>query len=327
LPGNTATALTATIPANLLAGTWYVQVGTANGGWSTDNQNQAPTFTVVATGCGESATGDFGILDSPRKPPPSNLSQSQALDFNLALGIDHGIQCFPAVAGTCVTGANLLPPPGDKSCQVTPQIPILGGIFDNDATRDDANCLATAGGTGAAATTQGLITGGNDAGTNFKGRLQAPASSGCAGPVGGQNPLILNVSNNPYSINNDVLSCFLEPGHTLSDLTNFSNTGVLSSAIFDSPRFFVVPVIDETQPPQNNGFVPIVDFRAVFMTDEAPGQPASPSNGLTLNSSQQKISQLTVYVFSLNALPDTEANNGETLPFLNFGPKVPVLIN
>ncbi|HET6815601.1 MAG TPA: pilus assembly protein TadG-related protein [Mycobacteriales bacterium] len=326
-PPATTTTLTATVPPNLLSGTWYVQVATTAGGFSNDNPAQAPTFTVTNANCGASSTGDFGIIDSPRKPPPSNLSQSQDLDFNLALGIDHGIQCFPAIAGTCATGINILPPPGDKSCQVTPQIPQPGGIFDNDPTRDDANCLATAGGTGAAATTQGLITGGNDAGVSFTGRLQGAASPGCSGPPGGQNPTSLTVSGTTYSINNDVLSCFLEPGKSLQDLTNFSNTGVLSSAIADSPRFFIVPVLDETQPPQNNGFVPIVDFRGVFLTDETPGSAASPTNGITLTNSGQKISQLTVYVFSLNALPVSLANTGGTLPYLGFGPKVPVLIN
>jgi hypothetical protein len=137
----------------------------------------------------------------------------------------------------------------------------------------------------------------------------------------------LTVGGTSYSINNDVLSCFLEPGKTLQDLTNFSNTGVLSSAIADSPRFFIVPVLDETQPPQNNGFVPIIDFRGVFLTDEAPGNAASATNGITLTNSGQKISQLTVYVFSLNALPVSLANTGGTLPYLGFGPKVPVLIN
>jgi hypothetical protein len=135
------------------------------------------------------------------------------------------------------------------------------------------------------------------------------------------------VRNNNYSIVNDVLSCYLNPGHTLSELLSANPaSNIVSDAIFDSPRFFFVPVLNASEQPQN-GFYPIVDFRAVFITDESPSTPASAGNGIYYTNSGQNISQLTVFAFSMTALPDTAANEGGTIPFIGAGPKIPVLTN
>ena len=335
----TATTATFSVPAGMTSGVWYVQLFTQAGGWSNDNQNQAPTFTVVATGCGQSATGDFGLLDSPRNPPPNLNGTSQFLDFNLAFGLDHGINCFPGPSypvtpglpqySSCPGGTSpLLAQTVNHNCEVTPQIPIAGGVYDQDPTRDDADCMDINNGLGPSATTQGLIAGGNDAGTAFNGRLtQVTGADGGCHPPGQSNPTTVNVRNNNYTIANDVLSCYLKPGHTLSELLSPNpSPDIVTDALIDSPRFFFVPVLNASEQPQN-GFYPILDFRAVFITDESPSTPASAGNGIYYTNSGQNISQITVFAFSLAALPSTAANEGGTIPYIGAGPKIPVLTN
>jgi Flp pilus assembly protein TadG len=335
-------SLTAPIPP-LYAGTWYVQVWTPSGGYSTDQYKgakAAPSFTVVAPlggPCGLSDTGDFGLLDSPRKPPPDN-SGSWWFDFNLSLGLDHGVQCFPGMAmplsSNCPSvpvGGSPLPPPVDKNCMPTGNTPVPGGKLDDDPTVNDANCMYINTGNKVDATTDGLISGGSDGGVDFVGKLTQGSSTGCPGP-GGSNPTTITLGKT-YTINNDTLSCYMASGHTLADLTANNNnpeTGIVKPEIFQSPRFFFVPVLNyvpagKTQP--QAGWYPIIDFRAVFITDETPTSPATTANGIQVNNSSQKISSVTVFAFNIKALPESLANNGGTIPYLGFGPKIPVLID
>ena len=325
------------IPALGVAGTWYVQVRAQNTDWSTNNQNgnnAAPSFTVTAgqpTDCNQSSTGDFGIIDSPRNSPSVN-SNSQLLDFNLSLGLDHGLACFPGTGvnwpatTSCTGGTYQLPPPTQTdNCRMSPgNAPIAGGILDNDPSRDDANCIDIDNGFQASAITQGLITGGRDANVSFTGHLAQNISTGCAAPTGGSNPRVLTIGSTTYSINNDTLDCYFQPGVSLADLLTGS-TPLFKSSIFDSPRFFFVPVVDyNIHPP--NGYYPIVDFAAVFITDADVAVPATPANGVNMTGGGSQIDNLHVFVFPIQTLPDL-ANNGGTIPFIGAGPKIPVLVD
>ena len=89
--------------------------------------------------------------------------------------------------------------------------------------------------------------------------------------------------------NNDVLSCFLAglPGRFKLNRPRRRPPADqrARSGIYDSPRFFFVPVLNYAVNPPN-GFYPIVDFRAVSSPTRTPTPPtaastASASNGLT----------------------------------------------
>lgn len=328
--GNNPETLTATVPGGLAVGTWYLQVAAQNGNqppiWSTDQtngNNGAPTFVVtppIITGCGQSSTGDFGLLDSPRK----DVNQSsQQLDLNLALGEDHGLNCYPWVGSPCDNaGGNALPAPGAQ-CNHGQAVVLPGAILDNDATRDDANCMDIDNGNKVSFTTNGLITGGTDSGITFSGRLHNNLNTGCTPPTGGTNPFTMLGT----SINNDTLSCYLTSGHTLTDVKN-GVAGSLNAGVAQSPRFFLVPVLDVDVNPQN-GFYPIKTFDAVFITDQSENSAATCSDSKNCNgivTDNSTIKQITVFAFPLSALPPELGNTGQTSNYIGTGPKVPRLV-
>jgi Flp pilus assembly protein TadG len=308
-----ANALVVDVPTGVtdVAGVWYVRVMTASHGWSGDSSAQQ--LTVVAgpppppTGCGQKETGDFGLLDSPRKDVTGNQPQ---LDRNIALGLDHGILPFPS--------AQLPPPSDDKACEVTPNTPIPGGVYDNDATIDTANCLDINNGNKVDAATSGLIQGG----AGFVGRLTRSGSRSCTPPSGLSNPT--NFMN--AEINNDTIDCFLTGTHTVSDLIDPDlSTAVLDPSIVDSPRFFLVPVIDSNVNPKN-GFYPIVTFRGVFITNQTKDLAPTGTNGLTSNNNGTKLTSIQVLAFNLAAVPQDLSDGGNGVPFIGQGPRVVRLI-
>ena len=120
------------------------------------------------------------------------------------------------------------------------------------------------------------------------------------------------------TINNDVLSCYLINGKSLADITarNYSGDAVLDPSIYDSPRFFFVPVLQVEPSSGGSNRYSIIDFRPAFLTDEDvaahvdQGRPTSPSpgsgntspgNGISIE--QNQIKQMKVIFFNFDALP------------------------
>jgi hypothetical protein len=306
-----ATKLTVVVPASTLVDRYYLQASSGNNAnkWSPADVSHFIDVGIPPESAGtcNSATGDFGIINSPRKDV-TNGSSTQALDRNLALGGDHGLAIFgspPAPNTNCGSGNN----------------PIAGAIWDNNPNLNTANCLDIENGNKVSQLTAGLVTGNNAV---TPGRLSAPPSPGCAGATG-VNPTTIFGNN---TINNDILSCFLIPGATLKQLNGVGGSAkvdhVLRSDIVKSPRFIYVPVINTTVNPQN-GWWPIIGFVGAFITDETPTSAATSANGLS--GSAQKLTEVDAYVFPLSALPESFANDGATIPYLGVGPVIPVLVN
>ena len=66
--------------------------------------------------------------------------------------------------------------------------------------------------------------------------MQKPNSPRCAS----RPSLVIDGKN----YNNDTLSCFLKPGYTLADIARTRRPeDALDVSIYDSPRFFYVPVV------------------------------------------------------------------------------------
>jgi hypothetical protein len=296
-------------------GTWYMRVNNTQG-WSRDvGIFIVGNPTPPPAGCGQRATGDFGVVDSPRTngPVPSgNLAEASAL--NMALGLDHNVVPW-----------NTTPPqpPVQDTCHGYGGTAVSGAINDKSPSQDGRNCLDVKNGMNTDTVTDGMITGAG----GQRGRLDTGFSiCNRTGGSGAKDRL-------GYQTNDDVLSCFLEAGVTVGDVSGESISGgdeqSISSEIFDSPRFMTVPVIDYPLNPQN-GFYPVVGMQPVFITDESSASEkdtsyASADNGVTIQSS--KVVQLTVVAINPAALPETADSGGPVAPWLGSGTKIVRLVN
>ena len=307
-----------------VAGKWFVQVRKTSGSnnavkWSraVNSEEAGYVFRVgaVATpdGCGVKETGDFGQLHSPRTDSGgSQLNGAEkTLDLNIARGLDHDVSKF--------TGA--LPAISDAdNCRVSPaNTPIAGGTLDDWPSRSDSpNCVYIETGNKVDAATDGLVVGGSWDG-GFTGKLDAPATTGCTNPSD-QRALRPNVIGR--NINDDILSCFITNRNVNGFINGNDANAQLTANIYNSPRFFFVPVLHAVVNPQK-GYYPIVDWRGVFITDQYSG--LTPDNGLKVSNT--KITEIKVAYFSFNRLPTQIDPGGQpTTEYLGSGTKVVVLV-
>lgn len=298
-------------------GTWYIRVDNGNG-YSKDSVTiVVGSPTAPPEGCGVKSTGDFGYLDSPRKLV-TQLADAGAL--NLAEGLDHALEPF----------GSALPPRVTDSCNGNGGTPYPGAVLDN-VSQDGNNCVAVKTGMNTDVVTDGLIVGGTTSEGAFEGRLAKTLTlPNCDRNGGTDSPDRLGVPTN-----DDVLSCFLASGVSVGDITaaSLSSTAEksISSRIFDSPRFMVVPVIDYGVNPQN-GYYPIKGFAPVFITDEGVASTkgnsyATSTNGVIIQ--QSKVVGMRVVVINPDALPEaaSASSSASTIPYLGFGTRIIQLID
>jgi hypothetical protein len=157
----------------------------------------------------------------------------------------------------------------------------------------------------------------------LSGRLNQPTSTdpfddskGCGrGGSSASVPTTLtdSVSGSQVSINDDLLTCYILPtapaGTTISSFTTagYSTPVVLDAAIYNSPRFFWVPVFNTVPVQGSSTNYPIKEFRPAFLTDQplsaSRATPTVPStyNGLTIDNNG--LTSMSVVFFNKNALP------------------------
>ena len=109
-----------------------------------------------------------------------------------------------------------------------------------------------------------------------------------------------------------------------------SDPPLLSREIFDSPRFFYVPVFAIQPAFGGSNRYSIIDFRPAFITDElvAPSttkgvHTASDDNGIVFHSN--KIEQLDVIFFNVNTLPNETEDS--LIDFLGVGRRIVRMID
>lgn len=315
---NASVTVQLNIPAGVTAveGVWYIRVyqaGTKNK-WS----DKALALPIrVGAGVLECASdvnsGNFGTLDFPR----TDVSPSQDIAVNIAVGLEPPLTPTlhkwavdnPTLAGECTEGVN------------------LAVISEHNTLRTGTNCLATiTGGLSPSDATAGLITGSS----GHPGSLMtAPTTEGCD-PDGGSAERAVSIPSYPtFNINDDTLSCFLLPGATLKQLVdpNYQDTDppLLDRSIFDSPRFFYVPVFAIQPEFGGSKRYSIIDFRPAFITDENvdTGAPATDDNGIIFHSN--KIEQLKVIFFNINTLPNETEDS--LIDYLGVGRRIVRLID
>jgi hypothetical protein len=280
--------------------------------------NPAP----IPSGCGASATGDFGMLESPRAGV-SQLADATAL--NIAEGMDHVLATWADRSG----GASLPSNTQMDSCRGAAQTPVPGAYLDVPGAVEP-DCVEIKTGMNTDTVTDGLIQGGTANGVPYEGRLKTDTLDGCDRRGGSDESTRIGVS----GLNDDVLSCFLPNGVSVGDVIGSSVPAAASKKIdpriFKSPRYSIVPVIHYEFNPQN-GFYPIVRWQPIFISDESPASTKGASYATSLNgviTGSNKVVGVQVLVINPAALPDTAPSEGAGwVPYLGSGPKLVRLVD
>jgi hypothetical protein len=236
--------------------------------------------TGISVGCVGQDRGNFGQLDSPRYEGGSKQTR---FGRNIALGVDHTLA--PYVFADGETERKQCDEPGY----------VLPGAQLDDTARNGNNCIVGDTGNDGPTTYDGLVTG---LGDGTPGRLDVVhGHTTCEDRS--------DLSMDGHLINNDVLSCFLRNGATLSSITASSgvSTSMLDPAVMKSPRFVWLPVVYAYDRAQKS-FQPIRTFVPGFITDETQTSAATSSNGLEIDGNSVKV--LHVFTFNRDALPPLE---------------------
>ncbi len=273
----------------------------------------------------DKSAGNFGSLTIFRTDS-NNAANNGWLPLNIARGLDAPSVLLnkytqPINANTCGNGDSAAFQSDDPSSGV------------------HVNCVVTDTGFPQNPASAGFVTGVTGS-PGAPGRLTSPAakSSGCGGANGA--PPLRNYGN--YTLNNEILSCyFTDSATTVSQVGNQSYGGgvVISPAIYSSPRFFYVPVIN-SQPQNGKKSFPIVDFRAAFLTGESgiayKGHPSiaayyaddAETNGLVLSGhgNNVQVESFRVAFIHPDALPPN-VGGGTPEEYTGTGPKILLLVD
>ena len=286
-------AIQVPVPTNVASteGVWYVKglSGSANK-WSPNAT--APSFRVGVSllECSAGSTsGNFGTLKLPRTGTPT----SNDIPLNIALGLKDPLNLVVHDYARVNTT--------DGLCHAPDHFAVESPGTGPSPINPDTNCVDTDTGVTSGVATEGLVT-------SSAGGLLAnkPTHAGCA-PDGSSNSRILDMSPTDYSINDDVLSCFLKPGlprnATMAAIAQSDYAGgpVFTSDLLLSPRFAYVPILKVQPTSGGSNRYSIIDFRAAFITDETETSAATADNGIHMHSG--KIETLKVFFFGIDALP------------------------
>ncbi len=311
--------MTVTIPAAVSAveDVWYIRVQTAAGGrWSARSEAQPLRIGNATLECsGTSNDGNFGTLTIPRTDT-SNSTGDGWLPVNMAVGLQAPLTLA------------VYPAPAPDTCGAAPAI--VSGV-PTPGLIPGTNCVDTDTGLPANSATNGLIAG---AGGHL-GRLDKNTTPGCGADSADRNARWVTGigpgSTSDYSINDDLLTCFLtDDTTTLNTIVqrNYNGGAVLTEDIFRSPRFMWIPILKVEPFSGGSNKYSIVDFRPAFLTD----QPLTANrvnnllgtvtdhNGLTITNDD--ILTAKVIFFNAKALPDTADPSLPSTPYLGFGTKI-----
>jgi hypothetical protein len=297
---------------------WYIRVK-INGQWSaytsdsSGNVTNAPKLTIGTPPliCGQGpSSGNFGTLLLSHAGYTGTDKVGAA---NVALGLTNSLAIYPGGG------------PADGTCSSAQTQTVL---WNTDGT----NCVDTDTGMSANVASGGFLGLGSSAvgGNNY---LMYPTHKTKCG-TGGIEALS---SIRGQQVNNDTLSCFfLSPTTHVADVDTdptlggyTGSTPLISDAIYDSPRFAYVPVLHAQPSHGGSAKYQIVDFRACFITDQAPSAikgdpPGTATNGFTMDSNG--VHAVEVIFLNPNALPNPPVKNG-TINYIGSGPKEPLLVN
>lgn len=285
-----------TVPQTVLdvTGIWWVRIKVVNGASTnySPNAEAIPFTNGELMFCDGAVSGNFGTLKIAR----SDGTPATWIEMNIIKGLEPVMQ---------VNGSSVVP------CS-----PV-----DSDSTPSSpTDCVSTDPGFANEAATDGLVNGSG----GHPGRLDHDTTPGCDRNGGSS-----RTQSAPKQLNDDMLSCFITGGHSVADVVA-GVPEILSSDIFKSPRFFMIPVIPVEAASGASGAYPIIDFRPGFITEEASsataGNPGSITghNGVWFHSSH--VEKLNVVLFDEAALPESAPAVGGEVDYIGHGTKVLVMV-
>ncbi|WP_255891266.1 TadE/TadG family type IV pilus assembly protein [Nocardioides astragali] len=285
-----------TVPAEVLAanGVWWVRVQfTSPTGvvhW-TRYQDSAPFTVGDLLFCDGMVSGNFGTLRLARNDVPNGAW----VEMNIIRGVMPHLTINASILVPC------------------------SPVDSDHAPVSPTDCVSTDPGFPNEAATDGFVNGSG----STPGRLDADTTPGCDRNGGSD-----RTPESP-NLNDDLLSCYIVGGHSVGDVVAGENN-ILSADIFDSPRFFFIPVIPVEAANGASGAYPIIAFRPGFITNESMAATAtargaiSGHNGLTFHSGH--IEQINVVLFPESALPGTAPPIGGEIDYTGSGTKVLALV-
>lgn len=355
------------------SGPWKVKVAVkplASSTWTwskldTDFTVDLPLVTQDILGCGR-------MLKSPRNEQDGTGGN---LLLNLQEGIDHQIQTHPQVLTTSLPNplslssllSTLGGPTGLFQCSNTsPHIDDVGGSLRNGQT---PNCVVVQKGAEAYQEfTDGMLgvehvvpenTYTGEPAHVAAGRLVCTATK----PCGRSYDLLVGGINR--TVNDDRFEDFIVPGRenlltaaSFFNLSTYLLPGVpaltpdsaIEPGIYDSHRFMWVPVMSSPYAPNDAGSYPVVTFRPIFVTQDAPpglgldgvdlvldlvdlwvktalGITPADDHGIVLNDTKDTLRAVRFMTIEPAALPAVEPDySGPLSEYLGVGPKIVRLV-
>lgn len=294
---------------------WYIRVK-IGGQWSDVyvGNGSNPTLNAVKLTigtppllCGQgSSSGNFGTLLLSHAPYSGWDNIGAA---NVALGLTNTLAIYPPGG------------PADGTCSSAQTTTVLWNA-------DGTNCVDTDTGMSANVASGGFLGLGASAVGGSQYLMYPNGKTKCAN--GGNSEATTVISG--QTVNNDTLSCFFNsPSTHVSDVIDpaYTGTPLISSAIYDSPRFGYVPILKIQ--PANGGSekYQIIDFRACFITDQPPSAikgdgPSTSTNGFVMDSNG--VHAVEVIFLNPYALPNPPVKNG-VVNYIGSGPKIPIMVN
>lgn len=252
--------------------------------------------------------GNYGALILPRADS-TNSASGGWMPRNIATNLDeplslHTYPGSPTREGETSTAPDLCDPSDMRSVYS----PTSGNPTESDLL-PETNCVDTDPGLPATSVSAGLVEGvGNGAGF-IKGRLTDEASD-----CGRSARTVTLTGNRNFDINDDVLTCFMQPGVTVGTIwsSDYAGPAVISCEIYDSPRFFYQPVLQTRPDSGASQHYSVVDFRPAFIANQGSAAingsgPATTDNGVRVNNGA--VDQINVIFFSNNALEKSCTNS------------------
>jgi len=325
-------------------GAWEAKVGLMVGGvrvWS----DPLP-MSVTGAASPTEAIGCGRLLDSPRADEPD---QAAALVRNLQDGLDHALEGHPNLVS--VTAPDLTPDNAVALASDPTNLFACSGaapdVWDAPSPTGTPNCVRQAGNDGwvGSSYTEGILAA--DSG-GAAGRLVCSAARPCDGPT---------ATVRGVEINDDDFDDFVTDPNLLRDklffgLSTYVTNGLpvvtpenaLEEEIYKSHRFMWVPVMSSPLTPTSGGDHPVLTFRPIFITQDAPtgwdtydmlwGELGAllasiglaeddVEHGLLMSEDGQTLKGMRFMTIEPASLPSvSEDYSGPTTEYLGIGPKI-----
>ncbi|MGY2875438.1 hypothetical protein ACVW00_002628 [Marmoricola sp. URHA0025 HA25] len=348
-------------------GTWKVRVGVKAVGSSNYVYSKTDVeFNVQLPGVTQDLLGCARLLKTPRDlqvGTPGNL------DYSLKAGVDHPIAPNPNLLTVNTGSVNSVPSMLNALNDATALVSCnnqMPNIYDNGGVHPEPNCVMPEQGANTYKEfTDGMIGPSETIPANNSthsssytaaGRLVCTSSSPCSrsftlpGFPGEQinddhftdfvKPDRVNLLTEPMFFN---LSTYLTPG-----VPAVTPDSALLPGLYRSARFMWVPVISSPVAPNSANYYPVLTYRPIFITQDAPhyldqvdmvldivdawvkallGISPDDDHGLLMNAAGDTLRALRFMTIEPTALPAPPDNyDGPMTDYLGTGPKVVRLV-